>query len=58
MIEEHAESFIVRDAAGQALGYFYLEEEFGWRSAATGLVRRCSILSLLVHNFHQNNHLF
>jgi len=24
MIEEHRESFIVRDANGQALGYFYL----------------------------------
>jgi hypothetical protein len=23
-IDEHAESFIVRDATGQALGYFYL----------------------------------
>jgi hypothetical protein len=26
-IEEHAESFIVRDATGQALGYFYFEDE-------------------------------
>ena len=25
--------FIVRDATGQALGYFYFEEEFGQRSA-------------------------
>jgi len=25
-IEEHAECFIVRDATGQALGYFYFEE--------------------------------
>ena len=33
MIEEHTESFIVRDATGQTLGYFYFEEEFGRRSA-------------------------
>jgi hypothetical protein len=26
-IDEHAESFIVRDANGQALGYFYFEDE-------------------------------
>jgi hypothetical protein len=32
-IDEHAESFIVRDATGQALAYFYFEEEFGRRSA-------------------------
>jgi hypothetical protein len=33
MIEEHTKSFIVRDATGQALGYFYFEEEPGRRSA-------------------------
>jgi hypothetical protein len=38
-IEEHAESFIVKDATGQALGYFYFEEEFGRRSAAKLLTR-------------------
>jgi hypothetical protein len=32
-IEEHTESFIVKDATGQARGYFYFEEEFGRRSA-------------------------
>jgi hypothetical protein len=26
-IDEHAESFIVRDATGQALAYFYFEDE-------------------------------
>ncbi len=28
-IEEHAESFIVRDATGQALGYFYFDATTG-----------------------------
>jgi len=38
-IDEHAESFIVRDATGQALAYFYFEEEPGRRSAAKLLTR-------------------
>jgi len=34
-IEEHNNAcFIVRDASGQALGYFYFEDEPGRRSAA------------------------
>ncbi len=28
-VEEHAECFIVRDATGQALGYFYFDDELG-----------------------------
>jgi hypothetical protein len=32
--EDHDACFIVRDANGQALGYFYFEEDPGRRSAA------------------------
>ncbi len=39
IVEEHAESLIVRDATGQALGYFYFEDEPGRRSAAKLLTR-------------------
>jgi hypothetical protein len=39
-IEEHNDAcFIVRDASGQALGYFYFEDEPGRRSAAKLLTR-------------------
>jgi hypothetical protein len=33
-VEDHDACFIVRDANGQALGYFYFEEDAGRRSAA------------------------
>jgi hypothetical protein len=40
IIEEHNNAcFIVKDATGQALGYFYFEEEPGRRSAAKLLTR-------------------
>ena len=37
--EANAACFIVRDSTGQALGYFYFEEEPGRRSAAKVLTR-------------------
>ena len=40
IIEEHNNAcFIVKDATGQALGYFYFEDEPGRRSAAKLLTR-------------------
>jgi hypothetical protein len=40
MIDAHNNAcFIVKDATGQALGYFYFEEEPGRRSAAHLLSR-------------------
>ena len=38
-VEEQAACFVVRDANGQQLGYFYLKEEPGRRSAAKLLAR-------------------
>ena len=40
IVEEHNKAcFIMRDAAGQALGYFYFGDEPGRRSAAKLLTR-------------------
>jgi hypothetical protein len=36
-VEELNDCFVVRDANGQALGYFYFEEDHGRRSAAKQL---------------------
>jgi hypothetical protein len=38
-VEEQSTCFTVRDASGQALGYFYYEEEPGRRSTAKMLTK-------------------
>ncbi len=38
-IEEHTESFIVKDANGQALAYIYFEDEKGRRDVMKRLTR-------------------
>jgi hypothetical protein len=40
IVDEHSDAcFIVKDATGQALGYFYFEDEPGRRSAAKLLTK-------------------
>jgi hypothetical protein len=38
-VKEHTESFCVHDVTGQALGYFYYEDEPGRRSNMNRLTR-------------------
>jgi hypothetical protein len=38
-VEEQAACFVVRDASGQKLGYFFYEEEAGRRSTAKMLTK-------------------
>jgi hypothetical protein len=49
IVEEHNNAcFIVKDSTGQALGYFYFEDEPGRRSAAKLLTRDDSWLKCLI----------
>ena len=57
-IEENNDAcFIVNDATGQALGYFYFEDEPGRRSAAKMLTRDLNASRWVAPQFEISSHL-
>ena len=47
IVDEHAVSFIVRDAHGQAPAYVYFEGEARRRGGSPAHVRRCTVLAAM-----------